>query len=128
MAALLRDQPNIRWDPSTLVEADLNGDGHPDTAAIGYENNGIVLAVSMGGKAQHIQYIKFPIDRGIQAAVCATPVRLAVVPLSCEPDGAKLHGCAASSHAMGLTIDDSACDPINLYWDHDTGRLAWWRN
>jgi hypothetical protein len=112
----------------SIVEGDLSGNGERDTAVVGYDKTGIVLAVGMGAKAQPIQYLNFPIDRTAQAAVCAIPVSLAVVPLSCDSDGAKLPGCVASSHASGLAINDSECDPINLYWDHEKGRLAWWRN
>jgi hypothetical protein len=61
--------------------------------------------------------------------ICAAPARLSVAPLSCDQDGGeKLPGCVASPHTSGLTIDDNQCDPINLYWDHDQRRLAWWRN
>jgi hypothetical protein len=128
MAALLHDRPNIRWDASTLVEGDLNGNGERDTAVVGYDKSGLVLAVGMGAKAQNIQYLNFPIGGTVQAAVCVAPVSLAVVPLSCDPDGAKLPGCAASSHMWGLAINDRECDPVNVYWDHEKRRLAWWRN
>ena len=129
MAALLRARSDVRWDRSTLVEGDFKGDGIVDAAIVGYSNSGLVLAVGTAAKPSKIQYLNFGINAGEQAAICAAPARLLVVPLSCEQDDVgKLPGCVASPHASGLTIDDNQCDPINLYWDHDQRRLTWWRN
>lgn len=127
LAALDRARPNVHWDASTFVEANLSGDGHPYLAVIGYDSGGIILAVGTRANSNPIQYLPFAVGQS-QAGVCATPVKLSVVPLSCDQDGVSLPGCIASPHTAGLTIDDNECDPINLYWDRDHGRLAWWRN
>jgi hypothetical protein len=127
LSALGRARPNVRWDVSTLIEASLSGDGRQYIAVVGYGNGGIVLAIGTRADSKPIQYLPFAVGQS-QAGVCATPVKLSVVPLSCESDSTALPGCVASTHAEGLTIDDSHCDPINLYWDKDHGRLAWWRN
>jgi len=56
------------------------------TAVIGYENGGIVLAVGTRAETNPIQYLPFAVGHS-QAAVCVIPVKLSVVPLSCDrPD------------------------------------------
>jgi hypothetical protein len=130
LATLRTARPEVRWDASTLVVADLNGDGRPDAAAVGYSKSGIVLAVgvSNGKGALTIQYLDFPISASIQAAICGAPAHLSAVPLSCSSDGNTLPGCREASNTAGLSLSGGACDPINLYWNYDEHRIVWWRN
>jgi hypothetical protein len=128
IAALQKDRPDIRWDRATLVEKDFDGDGALDAALIGYSKAGVVLAVRLDGIKQPIQYLEFRTGQS-QDGVCATPVKLVAYPLSCEQDGGgQLPGCVGSPHASALSIDDEACDPVNVYWNRDQHHMTWWRN
>jgi len=130
LATLRAARPEVRWDASTLVVADLNGDGSPDAAAVGYSKNGIVLAVgvSSGKGTLTIQYLDFSISASIEAAICGAPAHLSAVPLSCNSDGDTLPGCREASTTAGLFLSGGDCDPINLYWNYDEHHIAWWRN
>jgi len=73
------------------------------------------------------QTLEFGVASGAQDAVCALPVALSTSPSSCDADGRALPGCVAMPGTLHLSIDDGACDAIHLYWNHDAGRMAWWR-
>jgi hypothetical protein len=130
LAELSRARPDVRWDASTFVAGDFDGDGKSDAAAVGYAKAGIVLAVGMhkGSTRFRIQYLDFAVSAAKQAAICATPAHLSGFPLSCASDGAPLPGCVESPHASALTLFGGECDPINLYWNHHRGSIDWWRN
>jgi hypothetical protein len=70
------------------------------------------------------------VGRAQQDAICAAPAHLEAVPLSCDIEGNSLPGCRESHGVSGLALSDhnGECDPINLFWDHNEHRMAWWRN
>ena len=130
LSAMSGTQPQVQWDVATAVTGDFNGDGASDFAVVGYKNDGIVLAVDVenGSQQADVQFMSFGVDRGVQAAVCVTPVHLALVALSCDVEGVSLPGCAEVPGASGLSVSDDECDPINLYWNKTEKRMSWWRN
>lgn len=132
MAYLAKAKPDVRWDPTTQTAADFDADGKDDFAVVGYIGDGLVLAIRSSHNAtrDNFQYLGFGINGTEQDAICKAPAHLSVVPLICDTGGGALRGCRQSRRAFGLTLSDANddCDSINLYWDHDHHRMAWWRN
>jgi hypothetical protein len=127
LARITQERMDIQWDPRSLVKGDFDDDRKVDEALVGYSKNGLVLAIHMADGASKIQYLEFGIGQE-QAAICAVPAHLSSVPLSCATEVGKLPGCVAAPQTSGLILEGGDCDPINLYWDHVSHRLTWWRN
>ncbi len=111
------------------IKADLDGDGIPEIVALGQDSKTVTVSVQLGsGKSSHPQELSFGINSAQQDAICSLPAKLAVTPLSCVEMGAPIPGCEVKSGSKALVLSGGDCDPINLYWNHQTGRLAWWRH
>ncbi|OYT88654.1 MAG: hypothetical protein CFE43_21405 [Burkholderiales bacterium PBB3] len=130
MKAISASQAGVRWDGSTFVEGDFNGDGTQDFAVVGYKEQGIVLAVrasSGRGRTYRNDFQPFGIGPSIQAAICEAPAKLEVHEQFCNPMDEPLPGCRASKAAKSLNLSGGDCDSIHLFWNHKTNRMEWWR-
>ena len=125
---LRHDRSNVQWLADSAVVGDFDGDAMRDTAVLGVEGKGVVVAVGTHGAdgGVHVQYLPFAIDRGVQAAICALPARLETHPLSCADEDGALPGCRDKPAAQGLSLVDDECVSIHMYWDHGQGAMAWW--
>jgi len=109
------------------LRADLDGDGKVDTVVLTQSPAAVVLEVQLGTAGKPIQRLEFGVDPARQNALCKLPAVLESVSLVCDPMEEPLAGCKAGNGAHGLLLSDGECDPIQLYWNHDTGELDWWR-
>jgi hypothetical protein len=132
LAHIAAEQPSVKWDAKSVVEGDFDGTHRASFAVVGHKDQHVMVAV--GRKAADgsvtAQYLEFGISRDQQDAICKLPAHLKVSPLVCsgEEDGEKLPGCTESPGVSALSLDDDECDPINMYWNHSTKRMMWWRN
>ena len=108
------------------LRVDLNGDGKAETVTVRQSPKTITLEVQSNA-SDRAQTLEFGVDRARQDAVCKIPVELRVVDLMCDPMDEPLSGCKVGNGAKGLILVDGECDPIQLYWDHESEQLAWWR-
>lgn len=123
-------RPSTKWDRTTLVSGDFNGDSYRDWAMVGYKGTGLELAIRIaGGKAgkTRTQFLAFGIGPSMQAAICEAPAKLKIDQQSCKPMDEDLPGCRPSKHAHSLDLSGGDCDSIHLYWNIDTRRMEWWR-
>jgi hypothetical protein len=125
---LRNERKDVRWEASSVVVGDIDGDEKQDTVAVGYLPEEVVLAIHATTATSKINFLNFGVNPGAENAVCSVPVELSVMPLSCSSDTGRLPGCKETPKALALVLSDGDCDPINLYWSHDEHRLAWWRN
>ena len=124
------NNPNVRWDRPSLVEADFNADGFTDFAMIGYEEEGLVLAINASsdkGRRYHSELLPFGVGASIQRAVCSLPATLSIHEQVCDPGEGLLAGCRESKRSKSLSLGDGECVSIHLYWNHDEERMEWWR-
>lgn len=125
---VLADSP--RWDQGTLVKADIDCDGTPDQALLGYEGNSVILKLALAGGAQQ-QPLSFALAGSTADALCGSVGTLSAEPTDAQalleslgevPKGYQQHqGC------FDLVLSAGECDAVNLYWDHQGRQLAWWR-
>lgn len=129
LATLTRAHPEIKWEKSSLITADFNGDKLKDSAALGYKNKDqVLIGILMGHlKNGKPQLLPFGIGAGIQEAICALPATLSAEPLECTAEDSPLPGCKQLAGAKGLFLSGGECDPIHLYWNHLTKQMDWWR-
>lgn len=113
--------------PPVLVRTDLNGDGAPETVELVQTRGSVSLKVRPGNSTAPAQALDFGVDPARQDAICGLPAKLDVVSLVCAPMDEPLAGCKPGNGAKALLLSGGECDAIHLYWDHDAGKLAWWR-
>ncbi|MDZ5650221.1 hypothetical protein [Nitrospirillum sp. BR 11828] len=109
-----------------MVCGDVNGDGIPDQAVLGYRDHLLILAIRRGGQPRP-QILQFAIGGGVQQGFCSLPVTLRTSELVCDTEEGLLYGCKAGKGVVALSIEDGGCDPINLYWSHEAQAMLWWR-
>ncbi len=126
------DLAEVKWDESSRIAADFDGDGKSDKAALGFVGNGFVIAIdrATGQDSYEQQLLPFGINGRYEAATCGPDIKLEVMPLSCgyQTEDVKLPGCVESQGASELRAGNGECDKINLYWSHDDHQMVWWRN
>lgn len=129
LSSLSRSYPEIKWEKSSVVTADFNGDKIIDRAVIGYKDGQAIVSISMGHDKNHskTQLLPFGVGAGIQAAICEVPATLKTEPLECTAEDSPLPGCKRLSAAKGLSLSGGKCDSIHLYWNHLTKQMEWWR-
>lgn len=109
------------------IDADLDGDGQPDSALLTQTAERLRLSLKLSAAPQSVAAVEFGVDPARQDAVCRLPVRITAEPLDCEPEGVLLPGCNQQPPAFELVIEDGDCDAIRVYWNHEKGALSWWR-
>ena len=128
-AALVRlgeARPFARWEPSSLLRADVDCDGVEDVAALGHEAGDLVVGVALGSNADP-EAFQFAISGSRQDAVCNVPAKLELAPLAGDPPQG-VHGFQKSETCKGLRLSGEFCThDVFLYWNHQTNHLDWWR-
>jgi len=121
----------IKWDESSTVRADVNCDGIPDTAKLGYIENRVRLTVIFGGDSMSSQSIEFGLGMSdYQDALCGTDAKLSIEDMDydlIEIFGENPGGFEKSKTCSGLNIRAGECDSMHIFWNHNTRHINWWR-
>jgi hypothetical protein len=127
------------WNPSSIVTADLNGDGNEDQAAVSSDSDTVRVGIWDGHKdADPPDWtFRFPIGAGAQNAVCPGQTSLEVEELIRDPDGPAALELGVQELASrlrelppetkGVALGGADCDRMHIYWDPEREDFEWWR-
>jgi hypothetical protein len=126
--ALAAYEPEVRWDASSELSADINCDGRPDQALLGRREGKVYVGLVVSGRARP-EILGFGIGGAVQDTICAEPAVLRVESLDYDPKkaGGRLDGFRRSKRCKGLRLSGGQCDSIHFFWNHRTKELDWWR-
>jgi hypothetical protein len=121
---------DVRWDPASVVKADVDCDGVKDTAQLGYIGKRVRLAVTLGA-TQTTQFLEFGLgDSMAQDSLCGTDAALEVEDMDydlIEAFGENPEGFQQSKICKGLRLMGGECDSMHIFWNHVTKSIDWWR-
>ena len=115
---LRQREPDTEWDPTSLVEADLNQDGEDDYALAGIRGDRFVVGIVNGPADESCRHwiLEFAWD-GTQDALCSRKARI-------EPEKIEEEGSPAKP---GINLHDDKCDAFHIFWDPEQQSYDWWR-
>lgn len=121
---------DVKWDKASILKADIDCDGIPDVAKIGYLDRRVRLSVTLGA-SKKTEFLDFGLgDSMAQDSLCGTKATLTIENIDydlseelCDnPEGFK-----RSMTCKGLNVRGEQCDSIHIYWNHVKKRIDWWR-
>ncbi len=120
----------VKWDASSTVKADIDCDGIPDVARIGYIGKRVRLSVTLGA-SRKTQFLDFGLgDSMAQGSLCGTEAALAIEGTDydlTEELGENPEGFVRSKTCKGLNVSAGECDSMHIYWNHVKKSIDWWR-
>lgn len=120
----------VKWDASSTVKADIDCDGVPDVARIGYRGKHVRLAVTLGA-SKKTQLLEFGLgDSMAQDSLCGTEASLAIEDTDydlTEELEENPEGFVPSQTCKGLNVSAGECDSMHIYWNHVQKSIDWWR-
>jgi hypothetical protein len=119
--AARQHDPDVQWNPQSLLEADLDQDGIADYALTGTRKDRVVVGIVRGPLAAGtpVWTLEFPVKGGGEEALCSPDAKIAVEPLG---DEAKTRKGGA-----GLNLHDDKCDAFHIFWNPEKKKFEWWR-
>lgn len=124
-------QPSYAWSVRDAVLLDMDGDGSLDLVTLGTSDQGAAVGVVLGGLQGSAQILAFSISPNRQLATCGPPSGFSHGPKS-PPDPTASVGLPpgynrCSSCPELIVSGTGECDPLHVFWDHETNALGWWR-
>jgi len=121
---------DVKWVNSSTVKVDINCDGVPDVAKIGYVDEHVRLAVTLGA-SNKTQVLEFGLgDSMAQDSLCGTDAALAIEDTDydlTEALGENPEGFQRSKTCKGLNVSAGECDSMHIYWNRVKKNIDWWR-
>lgn len=118
-------------DAKRLLTGDVDCDGHEDAIYYSVSPGTVSVEVRFSQRGRAAQSLTFAIGADSQNSLRVAPSEVSLESLDFDPKDEEmgdLPGFQRSKLCKGIVLDDKQSDPIHLYWDHDTHRLAWWRH
>ena len=120
----------VKWDPATIVRADVDCDGVEDKGQLGYIGKSVRLTVTLGA-TQATQFLEFGLgDSMAQDSLCGTDAKLEIEDMDydlIEAFGENPEGFQQSKTCKGLRVMGGECDSMHIFWNHATKNINWWR-
>ncbi len=135
MVALLFSAPSIasdfNWDYGSKRLADIDCDGITDEILIRYNETEFQIKV-VPSSTKVPSTLNFGLgDPGKQAALCGTEVTIRFYESNSdsikEEFGEVFGGYQSHPGCFDINLYGGECDSINIFWNHDSKRLNWWR-
>lgn len=129
MQRLVGLDASVTWEPRSVLVADVDCDGKPDSAFVG--RSAVRVAVGLirgGGLAPDV------ISFGVHGAaredeVGSSDAKLILESLGYDPRDmiGDIAGFQRSTVCKGLNLGDGESDSMHLFWNHTSHHLDWWR-
>lgn len=121
----------IRWDDESRRLADIDCDGKADEVIIGFLDSGFQLRVTPS-TSRVPSTINFGLgDPTRQDGLCGTEVEVALYQTDQEAleeeFGEAFEGYRSVPGCVDISLRGGDCDSINVFWNHETRTLNWWR-
>ena len=127
LSVLKLSEPEVAWNPRTLLKADFDYDGVVDYALGGRRGSSYVLGVVKGtlsDKSKHWM-LEFSQDAGNQGGLCSVvSARIRLERLSLDEVGRRRK---IPRKSRGINLYDGECDSFHIYYDRKEERFVWWR-
>ncbi len=120
---------SVTWEPASLLIADIDCDGKPDSIFVG--RSPVRVAVGLIRAADLApDVISFGVHGGIhEDEVGSNDAQLALESLDYDPRDmiGEIDGFQRSNVCKGLNLGDGESDSMHLFWNHKSHQLDWWR-
>ena len=118
-----------RYD-AALARLDIDCDGHEDVAQLEYFSNRAVLSVSLS-RVEERQSLQIPMVNDPEwLEACGGSPLLTSEATDYDVSrkfGSNPPGFIVSQSCKGLTVLGDECNPVHVFWNHDSSTIDWWR-
>ncbi len=121
----------VDWDSGSKKLADIDCDGKLDEVIVGYLDKTFQLKVIPSSSNVPLK-LEFALGNSFnQAALCGTIVSIKTYQTDSESIkeefGEIFEGYQSSPGCFDINLSGGDCDSINVFWNHKTKGLNWWR-
>ncbi len=116
--------------PELLV--DINNDGIKERAMIGIGQRTLVVVAFLQNDVNKMDFVELFLNKPNQSnSICGVSATLRresqkfKLPVKLNPEPQGYRSCPECEGVR--VVDDQACDPFHIYWDHNNQMLSWWR-
>ena len=121
----------IEWDTGSRRFADIDCDEISDEIIIGYVDSGFQVKVTPGSNSSP-SMLNFGLGNATeQTGLCGSTVQIRLYQTDSdslkEEFGEVFEGYQAKPGCFDINLTGGECDSINVFWNHNTKGLNWWR-
>ncbi len=120
-----------KWDDGSKKVADIDCDGKLDEMLVGYKETTFQIRV-FPSSTMAPAALEFSLDQpGRQAALCGSKVTIRLYESDSESIkeefGEVFKGYQSKPGCFDINLYGGECDSINIFWNHESKALTWWR-